>query len=936
MSKKSYLSQQIKLLTLSTTDLFTDEEYALYQRIMALLIEVDTMESEAKKNHTKVDAERKTALLAEKKSVQQELDQLIIKHDGKPRTVRVSGVIDTRFVDKDADGNPIIPPGVTWKTLRNSRRIAEFCSDMSRTLGYVHNDVCFEKIILKWKSPGVLRQVVLDGFYLPLILSDGTVENRKFRFVTASAGQLRTDKVQCLSEDAWNRIERHVLCGLTIDRINAKGGLNLSKFYAYTALCSGATEPWPEINLHNVIVVKDFSGNVTGVMDYINPDYTIERGVRTVEIKHSDGAGMARPDVLDRNVMVRGGWIKGLITPFNWLEFCAVHGIEPKLTDAWGKEHDLVAEDIKIILTTSQFKLWKYYESWDEYVKLAEETGWTLARTNYEEDWIPDATSNYQFIESLVDFTDEEMVKFTQQTWDRIKGIANDEQSMLRTLRADEYSDVPYKRALGLYSPLLRDGYSRETLRAIKRRWTHDAQSGKLWCKSKRLFVIPDMYACCEHWFLGEAEPYGLLGNGEVACKVYRNCEKLDLLRSPHLYMEHAVRRVSHSELVYHWLNSNGIYTSCHDLVSRVLQFDCDGDQLNVMADETFISVAERNVAEFDVVPLFYDANEVPPELINRDNMFIALIRAHDSSGIGQISNNLCKLWNSDTPDYEAAKLLCYYNNQVIDGAKLPHINSYEKYPEAARRINAAVGGRNGRMPKWFEFSKNARHATANLKKKKKKSFKKANSSIMNRICERFAHVGNLNINNCGVAPFNYEMLLAGPVNEYDEVVTEEFCNLDNSNFANMIDASNLNDLNEKIDTAAYDSVRDQIIDTLEDKYGGREAAYPSVVMRLFTGDNLNKQSHKQMFWRVFGDIAIEKLEHNLVACRICPNCGMHIPLWSTHQCGTQKKMLQCADCGKIVDRTNSRQTRCPECQAKHRTAYVRAAAAARYMPERK
>ena len=52
------------------------------------------------------------------------------------------------------------------------------------------------------------------------------------------------------------------------------------------------------------------------------------------------------------------------------------------------------------------------------------------------------------------------------------------------------------------------------------------------------------------------------------------------------------------------------------------------------MADEGFVEVADRNVKEFDIVPLFYDANDVPPEIINRENLFIALIRAHDASGI--------------------------------------------------------------------------------------------------------------------------------------------------------------------------------------------------------------------------------------------------------------------------------------------------------------
>ena len=189
MSNKSYLSQQIKLITLTTTDLFTYQEYDLYQKIMGILTEMEVMEAEAKKNRTKPDAERKTALLAEKKSVQAELDQLILEHAGTPRVVRVPGVIDTRFLDKDENGNPIMPWGVSWKTLRNTRKIAEFCSDMSRYLGYEHNDICFDKIILKWKSAVILRQVVLDGFILPIQLSNGEVENRHFNFVTASAGQ---------------------------------------------------------------------------------------------------------------------------------------------------------------------------------------------------------------------------------------------------------------------------------------------------------------------------------------------------------------------------------------------------------------------------------------------------------------------------------------------------------------------------------------------------------------------------------------------------------------------------------------------------------------------------------------------------------------------------------------------------------------------------
>lgn len=102
--------------------------------------------------------------------------------------------------------------------------------------------------------------------------------------------------------------------------------------------------------------------------------------------------------------------------------------------------------------------------------------------------------------------------------------------------------------------------------------------------------------------------------DGEIACKIYRSYDKADVLRSPHLFMEHAVRTINHDPAVYDWFYTKGVYTSCHDLLSRILQFDVDGDQLNVVVEPLLVSVAERNIKEFDVVPLFYDANKAPSE----------------------------------------------------------------------------------------------------------------------------------------------------------------------------------------------------------------------------------------------------------------------------------------------------------------------------------
>lgn len=112
--------------------------------------------------------------------------------------------------------------------------------------------------------------------------------------------------------------------------------------------------------------------------------------------------------------------------------------------------------------------------------------------------------------------------------------MCKNKDSMLKTLKASEESEQPYKVALALYPELLREAYSRESLKNIRKRMLLDAKSGRIKCANKRLFVLPDFFACCEYWFMGIEKPKGLLAKDEVACKIFRRHDKADVLRSPH------------------------------------------------------------------------------------------------------------------------------------------------------------------------------------------------------------------------------------------------------------------------------------------------------------------------------------------------------------------------------------------------------------------
>lgn len=659
-----------------------------------------------------------------------------------------------------------------------------------------------------------------------------------------------------------------------------------------------------------------------------------------VSINHIDGSGMMLPSVMGyTNVMVRAPWIKGLLSAFDFIQFCRQNNCQPVIDDIYGKRHDLIEQNIQIIFSKSQFKLWKYYKDWDEYKECFKRCHCTANRTNFEQDWIGQTSLNYQMEQTLC-LTDEDIAEFTRKTHEKIVGMTRDKQTMLHTLNAQEDSQNPYQKSLFMYPELLRDGYSKENLKAIKKRWMLDARSGAIKCKNKRLFVIPDLYAACEYWFLHIEKPNGLLCGDEIAVPRERNhyvmvdrqefikagfnpgrnnneyIPVVDVLRSPHLSMQHQLQTIVSDEEVYKWFRTGGIYTSTKSLISRRLQFDTDGDQLNFVYEPVIVMAAMRDCIEHHVLTLYYDANKAPAQTLNRQALYHGVCLAHKNSGIGQISNNLTKLWSRQNPDRQAADLLCFFNNQMIDGAKTGAVNSYEDYPEAKAKINKAIGGKRGRMPYFFQFSKNGR-----AEKNNKKGYAKQNNSTMNRICRSFDDIGRLDMNYAGVDPFNYEMMLSEAPGEYDIDAVKTFCDLDNNAKSLRIAATNEQDSFDREIARGYDFIREIIEYKLLETHDSIEEVYPSIVKYLYSGDNFNKSTHKQMFWRMFGDIAQRNIEENLQTCSVCSRCGAKYPAWKqNHVClSNAKGFFNCKDCGRYCIRTHSKQCRCVDCQREYR-----------------
>lgn len=453
--------------------------------------------------------------------------------------------------------------------------ISLFESALTRALGVETNTLTTDLVVVKTCYFKVLHDIILNGF-------DWNGEH--YVIYTASAGQIRTKRSVFIREAALNAVSPKLMCGLTIEDINRKGGINTNKFLAYLALSNSATDPWPEFDITKCIVVDDMETLVEGEVDYIDSkDYSITRKVMGVPVPHTDGAGMVRPDVCKKNFMVRLPWVKGLLASFPYDKFIreanrrepgANHGL---VKDIYGVEHDVLAEDIQIIFTKSQYKLWKYMD-WRQYQENFQKYGCEAGICNMEDDVFEDAKINYQMLQTLTDLSDEELLAISGRTRRKIQTVTSDRNTMLQVFgaTAGNRRRNAFQESLMLYPELLQDEYCRDTLRMIKASLEKEAHAGRLDIAGKYTFLIPDMYAFCQWLFLGEKDPSGLLENGEVYCRLFEGGKELDCLRSPHLFLEHAPRMnvVGINEEAKRWFQTDGIYTSCHDLISKILQFD--------------------------------------------------------------------------------------------------------------------------------------------------------------------------------------------------------------------------------------------------------------------------------------------------------------------------------------------------------------------------
>lgn len=763
-------------------------------------------------------------------------------------------------------------------TLSPSSVISIFESNLSRIIGAKTDEFTDDLITVQIYYFELFRDLAYFGFWY---------KGNHYVYFSSSAGQIRRKKAVFIKESTWLRCQQTIMCGLTVDKINEKGGCNANKYLAYLALQNSATDVWEEFDIDKSIVIDDFETSVLGTFDNIDDvTYKVERVTNSVTITHTDGAGMMLPK-LGPNRMVRAPFVKGLLGVFDFRKFIETYNGKTTLVDIYGKEHDIIAEDIEVIFTKSQFKMWKYYDSWDQYKQFYHEFGCMTGYCNLERERIANNRLTYQMLQSITDYTDEEFNIMISASNSKLANISSSVKNMQSVFGATIYNmhPTPFQEAIRLYPELLNDEYTKITIRSLKDSLVKEYRSGKLDIRGKYQFVLPDFYAACQYWFLDNSDPDGLLRNGEVYSRLFPNDERLDCLRSPHLYQEHAIRYNlgyrgcgQRRDRASEWFNTNAVYTSCHDLISRILQFDCDGDTLLVVADEQFVRMAARNMR--GIVPLYYELKKAGSTILNRETIYDGLIMAFKHSNIGIYSNSISKIKNSpeflsDGPEHEEAlfaiKLLTAENNYCIDAAKTLYMPERPKDEQALLSRYTSV-----KLPRFFKYAKD----------KRDDQILPGNGSIVNRLYDAIINP-RLNFRNIGIGKPDWKLMVDNKDIEIDKRVIDRYGELSRSYHLKM-NPTNYNAgylatlIKNDLEQFGYDSY--QLADML--------------VKYLYSSTN-NKR--KEVLWRVFGNEIYEHMQ-------------MNIPEEKT-------RIIQCVDCNEYFEVGDKARhiTRCPRCQTEYR-----------------
>lgn len=412
------------------------------------------------------------------------------------------------------------------------------------------------------------------------------------RFVGTSGG-LKKNNLLFVNKQIIDELNKRCECGKKDVKIVP------AKLEAYKALTCSASQlicnpdrilVVTDCLIHireNIIKLDDSSNAVEPEMLYLeNQD---------IENNASDGFNLCTIDYMKRvgeslnldyipdGVCLRNAWLKGMLYPFPIVEFVERYRSgDYMIEDVWGHKHDI--REIDMILTESSLKLWKGYDSIEDYIQSYQENGYHFAVTKITGGHLEDQRElNYQYLQSY-DFTDEDIEELCAPTVKYLKdALCGDYESTKRFLgiKGDVEKNT-WQHALQTSEYMMGDPYIIESVHKMIRKKIDQAKIGKLLVDGNYQLLSGDPFALMQH--ICGLKVTGLLKANEVYSKYWidKGVDEILVFRSP-MTAHNNIRKcsINNNEECLYWykymktvLIFNGFDTMCQSLNGA----DYDGD----------------------------------------------------------------------------------------------------------------------------------------------------------------------------------------------------------------------------------------------------------------------------------------------------------------------------------------------------------------------
>lgn len=348
-----------------------------------------------------------------------------------------------------------------------------------------------------------------------------SLNGNHYEYLCSGSGQIRRNTSTFVESSYRERMVKALNCGLD----EKTKEFPLAKYTAYFAL-SFSNVLW--VREPRVCVIKDFTRIVPNQpVDFIDRDkdgkLSLRHTTMDIQLNCADGQGLIDPDFAtlwakDIDVgfkpcsfIARTCFVKGNLVVFDFKAYAAEHGIT-EISDRWGNKHQL--SDIDVLLSESQFKTNKYYDSWEDYLSYAHKYGikWGVARYSKEKD--PEYTQvNYQYLQALT-LSQEDIEGLTKPTIDWIKGICSGETlpalvfmlgSQDITLTPEHLFEAqvssaktPAMQCVAKDPDFLKDDYVKKRIYKAIKGIIKRAKLGKIWVRGNYEFCISDPVAQCQ------------------------------------------------------------------------------------------------------------------------------------------------------------------------------------------------------------------------------------------------------------------------------------------------------------------------------------------------------------------------------------------------------------------------------------------------------